>query len=35
MLNFENLNKCIFQGVGPYDIPEIDPETDIPIHKLE
>lgn len=35
MLNFENLNKCIFQGTGHYNIPEIAPETDIPIHKLE
>ena len=35
MLNFENLDKAIYPGAGKYDIPEIDPETDIPIHKLE
>jgi len=25
MLNFENLDKCIFRGVGKYNIPKIDP----------
>ena len=35
MLNFENLNKMRFRGVGRYDIPKIYPETDIQIHKLE
>ena len=35
MLNFENLGKMQFFGVGPYQIPLIKPETDIPIHKLK
>jgi len=30
MLNFENLNKVSFCGVGPYGIPEIDPVTEYP-----
>lgn len=30
MLNFENLNKVSFPGVGPYGIPEIDPVTECP-----
>ncbi|MCD7735297.1 MAG: DUF4417 domain-containing protein [Clostridiales bacterium] len=30
MLNFENLEKSIFPGVGPYDIPAIAPVTDYP-----
>ena len=30
MLNFENLNKCIFNGVGKYNIPEIEPVTEYP-----
>ena len=25
MINFENLDKCIFPGVGKYDIPKIEP----------
>lgn len=30
MLNFENLNKAKFEGVGKYGIPEIEPETEYP-----
>ena len=30
MLNFENLDKCIFNGVGKYNIPEIAPVTEYP-----
>lgn len=30
MLNFENLDKVTFPGVGPYEIPEIDPVTEYP-----
>ncbi|MCD8381529.1 MAG: DUF4417 domain-containing protein [Clostridiales bacterium] len=30
MLNFENLGKSAFPGVGPYDIPAIAPVTDYP-----
>lgn len=30
MLNFENLDKFSFPGVGPYGIPEIDPVTEYP-----
>ena len=30
MINFENLDKCQFYGVGPYGIPEIAPETEYP-----
>lgn len=30
MLNFENLDKVQFPGVGLYGIPEIDPVTEIP-----
>lgn len=29
MINFENLDKFTFQGVGHYDIPQIEPVTDI------
>lgn len=35
MLNFENCDKMLFHGVGPYEIPEIQPETDLMIDKLE
>nr|DAH45307.1 MAG TPA: delta endotoxin [Caudoviricetes sp.] len=31
----ENTEKMIFPGVGKYGIPEIKPETDIRIDKLE
>lgn len=34
MLNFENCNRSIFEGVPPYDIPVIRPEN-IEIHKLQ
>lgn len=34
MLNFENLDKAIFQGVGKYGIPEIYPDS-IEIHKIQ
>ena len=30
MLNFENLDKFNFSGVGKYEIPQIDPETKYP-----
>lgn len=30
MLNFENLDKSMFHGVGKYDIPQIEPVTDYP-----
>ena len=30
MINFENLDKCAFPGVGKYGIPEIAPETAYP-----
>ena len=30
MLNFENLDKISFSGVGLYEIPEIDPVTEYP-----
>lgn len=30
MLNFENLDKFQFFGVGPYDIPQIEPVTEYP-----
>lgn len=30
MLNFENLDKFQFPGVGPYEIPAIDPVTEYP-----
>ena len=30
MTNFENLDKAIFPGVGPYGIPEIEPVTEYP-----
>lgn len=30
MLNFENLDRFCFDGVGPYDIPQIEPVTDYP-----
>lgn len=30
MLNFENLDKCAFYGVGKYNIPQIYPVTDYP-----
>lgn len=30
MLNFENLNKAKFEGVGKYGIPKIEPETEYP-----
>lgn len=30
MLNFENLNKFAFSGVGKYEIPYIHPETEYP-----
>ena len=30
MLNFENLDKFTFSGVGKYEIPQIDPETKYP-----
>lgn len=35
MLNFENLDRMRFFGVGPYEIPRIYPEKEIPIHKLK
>lgn len=35
MVNFENIDKATFYGVGPYEIPSILPETDIPIHKIQ
>lgn len=35
MLNFENCDKGIFSGVGPYDIPQIKPENNLRIDKLE
>ena len=34
-LPMENTEKMIFSGVGKYGIPEIKPETDIRIDKLE
>ena len=34
MLNFENCDKAIFRGVGPYEIPQIQPEN-IKIQNLE
>lgn len=30
MINFENLDKAIFPGVGKYGIPEIAPTTEYP-----
>ena len=30
MINFENLDKFTFSGVGKYEIPQIDPETKCP-----
>ena len=30
MINFENLDKFSFSGVGKYEIPQIDPETKYP-----
>lgn len=30
MINFENLDKFVFSGVGKYEIPQIDPETKYP-----
>ncbi len=30
MINFENLDKCIFDGAGPYGIPQIEPVTECP-----
>lgn len=30
MLNFENLDKFHFSGVGPYEIPQIEPVTEYP-----
>lgn len=30
MINFENLDKFAFSGVGKYEIPQIDPETKYP-----
>ena len=30
MINFENLDKWSFSGVGKYEIPQIDPETKYP-----
>ena len=35
ILPMENTEKMIFPGVGKYGIPEIKPETDICIDKLE
>lgn len=35
ILPVENTQRAIFPGVGKYDIPEIKPETDIRIDKLE
>lgn len=35
ILPMENTEKMIFRGVGKYGIPEIKPETDIRIDKLE
>ena len=35
ILPMENTEKMIFHGVGKYGIPEIKPETDIRIDKLE
>lgn len=34
MLNFENCEKALFTGVGPYEIPQIQPET-VRIDKLQ
>lgn len=34
MLNFENLDKVTFDGVGRYGIPKIEPES-IQIHRIE
>lgn len=31
MLNFENLDKCMFEGVGKYNIPLIEPVTEEPL----
>lgn len=30
MIDFENLDKCLFHGVGYYDIPQIEPVTEYP-----
>lgn len=35
ILPIENTEKMIFRGVGKYGMPEIEPETDIRIDKLE
>ncbi len=35
MLNFENCDKGIFPGVGPYDIPIIEQEKGLRVDKLE
>lgn len=35
MLNFENCDKMLFHGVGPYGIPVIQPETGLQIDELE
>lgn len=35
VLPMENTEKMIFPGVGKYGIPEIKPETDIRIDRLE
>lgn len=34
MINFENLDKFAFPGVGKYDIPQIDPETKYPVEEF-
>lgn len=35
MSALENFEKMIFPGSGPYQIPQLEPETEIPIHKLK
>lgn len=35
ILKMENTERCVFAGTGKYDIPVIQPETNIPIEKLE
>ena len=34
ILPMENTERCVFAGTGKYDIPVIQPETDIRIDKL-
>ena len=35
MLNFENCDKMLFDGAGPYQIPALRPENSLRIDKLE